>query len=83
MKLVILGEDFILEKKSIKKKAFVDKEYCVACGICEKECPINAISIYKGIFSKVDIDKCVGCSKCVNICPASTIGIKEVILNEK
>ena len=68
-----------MEKKIIKKKAVIDKTYCVACGICEKECPLNAISIYKGIFSQVNINKCVGCSKCAKIFPASTIEIKEVM----
>lgn len=63
-----------------RKKAQVDKSYCVACGACAKECPLGAISIYKGIFAEVDPSKCVGCSKCVKICPASTIElIKEEI----
>lgn len=61
--------------KVIRKKAFVDKNYCVACGSCVKVCPMNAISINKGIFATVDIDKCVGCGKCAKTCPASTIEI--------
>lgn len=58
-----------------KKKAFVDTTYCVACGACAKECPLEAIHIYKGIYAEVDGEKCVGCSKCARICPASTIEI--------
>lgn len=58
-----------------KKEAFVEKNYCVACGSCLKVYPINAISINNGIFSVVDIDKCVGCGKCSKACPASTIEI--------
>ena len=65
-----------MEKKVIRKKAYVDKTYCVACGICKNACPINAISIYKGIYSEVNLDKCVGCSKCAKACPASTIEIR-------
>ena len=45
-----------MENKIIKKKANVDERYCVACGRCEKECPFSAISIYKGIISKVDMN---------------------------
>jgi ferredoxin len=64
-----------LEKRKTKK-AHVDKNYCVACGVCQKACPLNAITIFNGVYSKVDFDKCVGCSKCAKGCPASTIEIK-------
>lgn len=63
-----------MNKKIIKKKAYVDTNYCVACGVCQKNCPLGAIAIYKGMFAKVDMDKCVGCAK---LCPASIIEIKE------
>lgn len=65
-----------MTKKIIRKKAYVDKNYCVACGTCTKECPLNAITIPKGTIAEVNFDKCVGCSKCAKICPASAIEIK-------
>ena len=72
-------------KKKIKSKnvAVVDREYCVACGACVKECKFNAITIYKGIYASVDLEKCVGCKKCAKICPASVIDIhnREELLN--
>ncbi len=70
-------------KTIIRKKAFVDTNYCIACGMCAKNCPLNAISIYKGIYAKVDFNKCVGCGKCSNVCPASIIEIKEEIDNNE
>ncbi len=56
-----------------RKKAIIDKNYCVACGACINECPKNAIKIHKGLFAEVDIEKCIGCNKCEKICPASVI----------
>lgn len=69
-----------MNKKIVKRKAFVYKSYCVACGVCQKTCPISAISIYKGLFASVDKEKCVGCSKCAKACPASVIEIKMEVL---
>ena len=55
-----------------KKIAQVD-HYCVACGTCIKECPLNAIEITKGMKAEINSTKCVGCGKCSKICPASSI----------
>ena len=62
----------------IRKKAIIDKNYCVVCGTCIKECPLNLISIEQGVFAKVNLDKCVGCGKCAKACPASVIEIKSM-----
>lgn len=64
-------------KKRPKKKATVLKDQCVACGCCEKVCPMNAIEVYKGIYAKVK-EACIGCGKCKFACPASVIEIVEV-----
>ena len=37
---------------------------CVACGNCVGACPVGALSIYKGLYAKVNGELCVGCGKC-------------------
>ena len=63
-----------------RKKAFVDKELCVACGCCENVCPVKAVSVAVGIWAQVNEARCVGCGKCARECPASVIVIREVEL---
>lgn len=58
-----------------KKIASVLASNCVSCGSCVVVCPVDAISIYKGIVAYVEVDKCVGCGACVKICPTSTISL--------
>lgn len=60
-----------------KKLARVNCNVCVACGVCAKLCPIEAISILKGCYALVDVEKCVGCGKCAAMCPAGCIEVKE------
>lgn len=60
----------------IKRKAVVDTNLCVACGACEKVCPLHIITIEQGVFAKIQTDKCVGCGKCAKVCPASVIEIR-------
>lgn len=64
--------------KKVKRKAIVDREYCVACGTCVKVCPLQIIQIEQGVFAKINSDKCVGCGKCSNACPASVINLKNM-----
>ena len=67
----------------IKKKANVNVERCVACGVCALQCPRQAISIYKGCYAVVEDSTCVGCGLCERSCPACAIELKEgVSVNE-
>ena len=59
-----------------KRYAIVNKERCVACGACTKECPKEAIEIYKGCYAAVNHDICIGCGKCVKTCPAGCIEVR-------
>ena len=61
-----------------KRRAYVEKRDCVACGCCVKFCPMNAIHVYYGLYALVDESKCVGCGKCAKECPATVIEIREV-----
>lgn len=61
-----------------KKKAIINKDFCVACGTCVKVCPLQLISIEQGVFAKINFDKCVGCGKCKKACPASIIEIQSL-----
>ncbi|MGI6256130.1 MAG: 4Fe-4S binding protein [Acutalibacter sp.] len=67
-----------MEPVKKRRKAVVDRTACVACGSCVKVCPLQAISIFKGVTAQVNQERCVGCGKCVRECPASVIQLQEV-----
>lgn len=49
---------------------------CIACRRCEKECPVNAITVEDNL-ARIDYDKCINCRKCVAVCPVHTIEAQE------
>lgn len=61
-----------------KRLAKVNRNDCVACGVCIKLCPKSAISIYKGLYASIQDSKCVGCGICVKNCPGTVIYLMEV-----
>ena len=61
----------------MKKLACADKNVCVACGVCKKACPREAITIYRGCYAQIDPKLCVGCGLCAKACPAGCICINE------
>ena len=65
-----------------KRMAVADKNICVACGVCIRECPLNAISVWKGCHAVVDTQKCVGCAKCAKVCPAGCITVEQMEVAE-
>ncbi|MBS7527039.1 EFR1 family ferrodoxin [Fusibacter paucivorans] len=53
---------------------------CVQCGLCQKHCPVNAITMTADSV-KIQHEKCIACVRCVNYCPqnAFTLGGKHVM----
>jgi len=68
-------------------KPSIDKEKCVGCGICAKNCNAKAIDIIDKI-AVINQEKCEGCAMCIAVCPkeAATVawgGITNDYLQEK
>ena len=71
------------EVKSILPDTFRGKpcwygDKCIACKICEKVCPANAVKIEKKddyIDFKLDLTKCIMCGNCMYYCPKSAINL--------
>lgn len=60
-----------------RRYAQVNEKRCVSCGACTKECPREAVSVWKGCFAVVDPEHCIGCGRCEKICPVGCIDMKE------
>lgn len=45
---------------------------CTACGICEKVCPVEAVTVDNNL-ALINPDKCVECGICAANCPQDTI----------
>ncbi|MFO7734746.1 MAG: NADH-ubiquinone oxidoreductase-F iron-sulfur binding region domain-containing protein, partial [bacterium] len=43
----------------------LDKDACIECRLCIKNCPVNAIS---DSFD-IDMEKCTRCNSCIEVCP--------------
>ena len=54
--------------------AFIDKQKCNQCGLCQELCRFNAIKGYR-----VNPTSCEGCGLCSRICPTEAITMKETM----
>jgi MinD superfamily P-loop ATPase len=57
--------------------AFIDKERCKLCGICEGACRFGAIREYE-----VDHTACEGCGVCAYVCPEKAVSLKERVCGQ-
>ncbi|MCI9247174.1 MAG: 4Fe-4S binding protein, partial [Clostridia bacterium] len=55
-------------------KIQIDSEKCKGCGMCKRNCPVNAIEGETGKTHKIDEATCIKCGTCISVCPFHAIG---------
>jgi NAD-dependent dihydropyrimidine dehydrogenase PreA subunit len=59
-------------KGDLRKMAYVITDECIACGSCEDECPVEAISEGEDKYV-IDAKLCNDCGACADQCPVESI----------
>jgi NADH:ubiquinone oxidoreductase subunit F (NADH-binding)/(2Fe-2S) ferredoxin/NAD-dependent dihydropyrimidine dehydrogenase PreA subunit len=48
---------------------YILPDKCMACGICLRNCPVDAIKGEKRMVHVIDQEKCIKCGTCQEVCP--------------
>ncbi len=56
----------------------IDPEKCSACGMCLRQCPVEAIDGGKKKIHIIDQQKCTRCGTCFEVCPARFAAVRKI-----
>lgn len=51
----------------------VDEDACIACGQCEPECPVDAITVED--VAIINEETCIDCGNCIEVCPVDALSL--------
>ena len=57
---------------------YIDPEKCVACMICQRNCPVDAVIGEKNKIHIIDQEKCIKCGSCYDMCPSRFSAVKKI-----
>ena len=57
---------------------YILPEKCEGCGICLRDCPVEAISGGKRMVHIIDQDRCTKCGTCLDVCPPRFSAVMKV-----
>jgi coenzyme F420-reducing hydrogenase delta subunit/ferredoxin len=76
-----LLDDFIADPASSAEELpayYIDPDKCVACQICLKKCPIQAIDGAKQTIHIIDQEMCTHCGTCYHVCPPRLGAVRRI-----
>ncbi|MBU4312653.1 MAG: DUF362 domain-containing protein [Candidatus Omnitrophica bacterium] len=80
-RIVIKLPDFIVETLAgfVRFRPYIKEEACKRCMICQKSCPLSAITISDKRCA-MDYNKCIRCMCCHEVCPYGAVRLRRNIL---
>jgi nitroreductase/NAD-dependent dihydropyrimidine dehydrogenase PreA subunit len=72
-----------MDKNSAKNNyhVIIDKEKCIGCGLCCKDCPHHVLELRDGKAALLS-DTCLYCGHCIAVCPQFAVTISGYDMNE-
>lgn len=60
-------------RHQIKRAYKINKDKCIGCHRCARECPVKCISGKPKEKHEIDEDKCIACGTCFKTCPVGAV----------